>query len=128
METTSAFRGIRSTFSVVERRQSDCGDAVSRRSRAGTGCALTKVSGLESLFGPRRRPEEPPDLARFADIAAGLQRRTEEAVLALARRLSQPPAYATSFYAGGVALNCISNARLETQRSVSTGLRAWRGP
>ena len=34
------------------------------------------VSGLESLFGPRRSPEEPPTLARFADIAASLQRQT----------------------------------------------------
>ena len=46
------------------------------------------VRGLESLFGPRRAPGEPAELRRFADVAAGLQRRTEEAVLALARRLA----------------------------------------
>ena len=47
------------------------------------------VSGLESLFGPRRTPDEPAETPRFADVAAGLQRCTEEAVLTLARRLAR---------------------------------------
>jgi carbamoyltransferase len=71
------------------------------------------VCGLESLFGPRRNPEESAELARFADVAAGLQRRTEEAVLALARRLSRATGERDLVFAGGVALNCVSNARLE---------------
>jgi carbamoyltransferase len=71
------------------------------------------VRGLESLFGPRRNPAESPELARFADVAAGLQRQTEEAVLALARRLSRAIAERDLVFAGGVALNCVSNARLE---------------
>jgi carbamoyltransferase len=71
------------------------------------------VAGLESLFGPRRRPEDPPALARFADVAAGLQRQTEEAVLELARRLCFATGERNLCFAGGVALNCVSNARLE---------------
>jgi len=73
------------------------------------------VRGLESLFGPRRTPEDPPELARFADVAAGLQRRTEEAILALGRRLARATGERDLAYAGGVALNCISNARLERE-------------
>jgi len=73
------------------------------------------VRGLESLFGPRRTAEEPPDLERFADVAAGLQRRTEEAVLALGRRLARATGEHELAYAGGVALNCLSNARLERE-------------
>jgi carbamoyltransferase len=72
-----------------------------------------RVCGLESLFGPRRRPEEPPELARFADVAAGLQRQTEGAVLALARRLARATRERDLCFAGGVALNCVSNGRLE---------------
>ena len=72
--------------------------------------------GLESLFGPRRTPDEPPELERFADVAAGLQRRTEEAVLALARRLWRArQENATSCTPEGVALNCVANARLERE-------------
>jgi carbamoyltransferase len=73
------------------------------------------VQGLESLFGPRRTPDEPPELARFADVAAGLQRQTEEAVLALSRRLSRATGERGLVFAGGVALNCVSNARLERE-------------
>lgn len=73
------------------------------------------VAGLESLFGPRRRPEEPPTAARFADVAAGLQRQTEQAVMALARRLSLATRERNLAFAGGVALNCVSNARLERE-------------
>jgi carbamoyltransferase len=73
------------------------------------------VRGLESLFGPRRTAEEPPELERFADVAAGLQRRTEEAVLALGRRLARATEECDLAYAGGVALNCIANARLERE-------------
>jgi carbamoyltransferase len=73
------------------------------------------VTGLESLFGARRSPEEPPTSARFAGVAAGLQRQTEEAVLALARRLSLATRERNLAFAGGVALNCVSNARLERE-------------
>ncbi len=60
-------------------------------------------------------PIEPAQLQRFADVAAGLQRRTEEAVLALAQRLARATGERNFVYAGGVALNCIANARLERE-------------
>jgi carbamoyltransferase len=73
------------------------------------------VSGLEALFGPRRSPVEPPTLARFADVAAALQRRTEQAVLALAQRISRATEESDLVFAGGLALNCVANARLERE-------------
>ena len=53
------------------------------------------VQGLELLFGPRRSPDDPPELARFADVCAGLQRRTDLAVLALAAAWHASPVSAT---------------------------------
>ncbi len=73
------------------------------------------VSGLESLFGPRRQPGESHTHTRFADLAAALQRRTEQAVLALAQRLSWAIDERDLVFAGGLALNCVSNARLERE-------------
>lgn len=78
------------------------------------------VRGLESLFGPRRTRDQPADLPRFANVAAGLQRRTEEAVLALARRLARATGECNLVYAGGVALNCVANARLEREGPFSS--------
>jgi carbamoyltransferase len=75
----------------------------------------TDVRGLESLFGPRRTSEDALEQQRFADVAAGLQRRTDEAVLALGRRLARATGEHNLAYAGGVALNCLANARLERE-------------
>lgn len=71
------------------------------------------VAGLESLFGRRRQADESPTEARFADVAAALQRRTEDALLALARRLKRATGESNLVYSGGVALNCVANSRLE---------------
>ena len=71
------------------------------------------VAGLEKLFGPRRQADEAPTDARFADLAAALQKRTEDALLALARRLQRATGESRLVYGGGVALNCVANSRLE---------------
>jgi carbamoyltransferase len=73
------------------------------------------TSALEPIFGPPRRADEPPEAARFADLAAALQRATEDAVLAAARRLARLTGERRLCYAGGVALNCVANARLERE-------------
>jgi len=73
------------------------------------------VLGLESLFGPRRRADEPPESPRFAAVAAALERRTELAILALCRRLARATGEMNLAYAGGVALNCVTNARIERE-------------
>lgn len=73
------------------------------------------TASLAPLFGPPRRPDEPPDAPRFADLAAALQRATEAAILACARRLARLAPERALCYAGGVALNCVANARLERE-------------
>jgi carbamoyltransferase len=73
------------------------------------------VEGLESLFGRRRQADESPTDARFADVAAALQMRTEDALLALARRLKRASGESNLAYGGGVALNCVANSRLERE-------------
>jgi len=78
-------------------------------------------SGFESLFGPRLSAEDVlPDAARFADLSAAIQRRTEEALLATARRLARATGKSHLGYAGGVALNCVANARLEREGPFET--------
>ena len=61
------------------------------------------VAGLESLFGRRRQADESPTDARFADVAAVLQARTEGALLVLARRLKRATGESNLAYSGGVA-------------------------
>ncbi|MEW6282216.1 MAG: carbamoyltransferase C-terminal domain-containing protein, partial [Candidatus Eremiobacterota bacterium] len=73
------------------------------------------VEGLEELFGPRHRPGEPHEDPRFAAVAAALQQRTEEALLSLAHHLHRLTGLDRLAYSGGVALNCVANARLERE-------------
>lgn len=77
---------------------------------------------LERLLGPRRSPGQPWTLGRAgpvserdqrdADLAASLQRKTEDVMLALARRAQRATGSANLCLAGGVALNAVANARL----------------
>jgi carbamoyltransferase len=62
-------------------------------------------------FAPRRRPDEPWG-AVHADLAASVQHRLEEMLLALARWLHARTHDRVCVLAGGVALNCVANARL----------------
>ena len=75
--------------------------------------------GLEALIGPPR-PDRPWDLnskedLRYADIASSLQSLTEDAVLGLARRARADAGCAELCMAGGVALNCLANARVAAE-------------
>lgn len=64
--------------------------------------------GLEGLLGERRGPGGELD-QRHCDIAAGLQRTTEEALLSLASYLHRTTGMKFLCQAGGVALNCVAN-------------------
>ncbi|MEA2642942.1 MAG: carbamoyltransferase [Chloroflexota bacterium] len=66
---------------------------------------------LEERFGPARQRGAELE-ARHYDIAASLQIALEEAVLELARWLHDATGVADLCLAGGVALNCVMNARL----------------
>lgn len=66
---------------------------------------------LEEWFGPARRRGEPLE-QRHCDLARSLQAVLEETVLALIRWLHEATGADDLCLAGGVALNCVLNARL----------------
>ncbi|MBX3177695.1 MAG: carbamoyltransferase [Candidatus Hydrogenedentes bacterium] len=65
-------------------------------------------------FGPRRAPGAPLD-DRHRNLAASAQRLLEDIVLGLARRLHRETGSANLCLAGGVALNCAMNGRLQRE-------------
>jgi carbamoyltransferase len=73
---------------------------------------------MEALLGPRRARGKPWDLdnsaedRQYADIAASLQWATEEALVGLAKSLHERTGCENLCLAGGVALNCVANARM----------------
>lgn len=75
---------------------------------------FTKASGYPSYFGPP--PADDGDLARqnagYADIAASVQRVTEEVLLEMAAHLHRETGLRHLCLAGGVALNSVANGRL----------------
>jgi carbamoyltransferase len=75
---------------------------------------FTKNTGFPSYFG-----ERPADYARleaenqhYADVAASIQKATEEIVLRMARSLQKETGLTDLCFAGGVALNCVANGRI----------------
>lgn len=62
-------------------------------------------------FGPPRRPDEPVT-DRHRDIAFALQSVTEDAVLHIVRSMRSRTASRNLCISGGVALNCVANARI----------------
>jgi carbamoyltransferase len=75
------------------------------------GCYEIGPLCLEERFGPSRRRGEPIE-QRHYDIAHSLQIVLEERVLALAEWLHDATGQSNLCMAGGVALNCVMNARL----------------
>jgi len=75
---------------------------------------------LEALLGPARplsRPwnlEDPEDRA-YADIAATLQHTTERVLINLARQARKETDSPNLCLAGGVALNCVANAKIASE-------------
>jgi carbamoyltransferase len=67
---------------------------------------------FERLFGgPPRRPESPLT-QREMDMAASVQKVTEEIMLRCTRHLHEKTAMSNLCLAGGVALNCVGNGRI----------------
>ena len=75
------------------------------------GLTMTN-SSFDTLFGePRRKPEEL--LTPFhMDIAASIQRVTEEIMLRMTRTIAQETGERNLCLAGGVALNCVANGKV----------------
>ena len=79
---------------------------------------------MEALFGPRRLKGAPLE-QRHYDIAHSLQVALEETALALVRWLHDVTGQRNLCMAGGVALNCVMNARL---RDLGPFQRIWVQP
>jgi carbamoyltransferase len=80
--------------------------------RIGTGGGYTiEPARLEDRFGPARGRGEPLE-QRHLDLACSLQRVLEERVVELAHWLREATDASALCLAGGVALNCVMNARV----------------
>jgi carbamoyltransferase len=75
------------------------------------GLAMTSKR-FERLFGGPPRKPETPLTQREMDLAASIQRVTEEIMLRAARHLHRQTGMKNLCLAGGVALNCVGNGRL----------------
>lgn len=67
---------------------------------------------LADRFGGPPRPPDAPLTQREADLAASVQRLTEETVLAMGHHAFELTGKTDLVMAGGVALNCVANGRL----------------
>ena len=76
-----------------------------------TGLTMTNKK-FDKLFGGPARQAEGELTQREMDIAASIQKVTEEVVLRLAKTAQQETGCRNLCLAGGVALNCVSNGEL----------------
>jgi len=77
-----------------------------------TGLTMTN-SRFHKLFGEKPRNSENEKITQFhMDIAASIQKVTEEVMLTLARSLRQEYNISNLCLAGGVALNCVANGKI----------------
>lgn len=89
-----------------------------------TGLTMTNEK-FHALFGGPPRPAESLLTEREMDLAASIQAVTEEVVLRLARSIRDETGQTNLCLAGGVALNCVANGRLERERIFE---RIWVQP
>jgi carbamoyltransferase len=76
-----------------------------------TGLTMTNAR-FHALFGGPPRAAEAPIEQRHLDLAASIQKITEEIVLKLATSLQRQTSERNLCLAGGVALNCVANGKL----------------
>ncbi|MBT6295289.1 MAG: carbamoyltransferase, partial [Nitrospina sp.] len=76
-----------------------------------TGLTMTSTK-FHNLFGAPPRPAESQLTQKHMDIAASIQKVTEEVVLRLARSLIKETGEKNLCLAGGVALNCVANGKV----------------
>src|ERR671910_1478270 len=76
-----------------------------------TGLTMTNVRFDELFGGPPRKPEELVR-QRDMDLAASVQKVTEEVMLRLTSSLAQETGARNLCLAGGVALNCVANGKI----------------
>ncbi|MCH8058791.1 MAG: carbamoyltransferase, partial [Proteobacteria bacterium] len=79
-----------------------------------TGLTMTNKRFASLFGGPAREPESPLT-EREMDIAASIQKVTEEVVLRLVSTIHRETGEKYLCLAGGVALNCVANGRIERE-------------
>ncbi len=79
-----------------------------------TGLTMTNRR-FDSLFGGPPRDPETAIGQREMDLAASIQSVTEEVVLRLARGIKKDTGAANLCLAGGVALNCVANGKIQAE-------------
>ncbi len=75
------------------------------------GSTMTSKKFDQLFGGPPRRPDS-PITTRDMDLAASIQKVTEETVLRMARHVFAESGLKNLCMAGGVALNCVANGRI----------------
>jgi len=89
-----------------------------------TGLTMTNARFDELFGGPPRKPES--DVTqREMDIAASIQKVTESVVLKLANTIHSETGEENLCLAGGVALNCVANGRIQRESNFK---RIWVQP
>lgn len=80
-----------------------------------TGLRMVKEKKWEHLFGFSRRQEEAELEQHEADLALAIQMVTEEIVLKMASHAKELTGASSICMAGGVALNCVANGKLQNE-------------
>jgi carbamoyltransferase len=89
-----------------------------------TGLTMTTGRFHDLFEGAPRKPEQRID-QRHMDLAASIQKATEEIVLRLSRSAAKQTGRANLCLAGGVALNCVANGKILRDKSFE---RIWVQP
>lgn len=78
-----------------------------------TGLRMVREKDWERLFGfPKRQPEDPLE-AWHCNLGLAIQRVTEEVVIRMAQEAKRLTGAQNLCLAGGVALNCVANGKLQ---------------
>ena len=80
------------------------------------GLRMIDERKFEKLFGVKKRQPDSPFSFHHLNLAFAIQMVTEEIVLKLAKTVMQQTQCANLCMAGGVALNCVANGKLQTQK------------
>ncbi len=90
-----------------------------------TGLTMTGPK-FDDLFGMPRREPETEELTQFhMDLASSIQAVTEEVIIRLAKGLREEYGIPNLCLAGGVALNCVANGKLQKEKIFD---RIWVQP
>jgi carbamoyltransferase len=81
-----------------------------------SGLTMTNGKFAELFGGPPRDPDETL-LQRHMDLAASIQKVTDEIMLRLTRAIARDTGQRNLCLAGGVALNCVSNGKILRDRA-----------